>query len=569
MTREPAVETKEGQVLDNGGSEVLSPGQQGATLPRAHVGAGVAHSLTTRKYKDADFLPSAPSTPKQLTHRGPSTPSIPSHLHPLLTPVHLHTSAASSPQSADLSSSASPTVSPFVTTIANHPHPHSHSHPDAEEQRTQDRATAMSPAQDSQQAGPGTATPARSDREIGTGMLNGTPTGTGQETGQGTASAPAPAPAPAPLNPRAELTEEQVRALMMMDEDFDPIPTEYRGGFSGYSNIVPGRPNAQAQRQPESNGFPPFHGVAAAPNAGQNNEPGDSHSPFARYPNPARMSTMGAMGMSPAEHGFMPYPAMPGPNFGYEYGFRASINLSDGNNGYAPPQTPPIFPAPTPAPNPWLAPPFISPTHPGHGAHGALLSPHGHAHAHPGPPRSHPYGYGFGPVRGGGGAATPSFSPGMGGSNHASPVRGNLAVTQSPSTQHRPGQGPGQGPSPRRGNYHARANSHSSLPQGARCVHADNYPSAPRGFGTARGAAQSPATGRGGAHAMRQPPSHQHTRSGQFFRTSLYGPRLVREAHQHSEVGRARANTLGGLALNGHGHDAEDKAVNGNGDDKA
>ncbi|KAJ4523387.1 hypothetical protein HRR83_000034 [Exophiala dermatitidis] len=48
---------------------------------------------------------------------------------------------------------------------------------------------------------------------------------------------------------REEWTEEQVRALIMEDEDFDPIPVEYRAGFGDPSDTVEDTDDATAQEE--------------------------------------------------------------------------------------------------------------------------------------------------------------------------------------------------------------------------------------------------------------------------------------------------------------------------------
>lgn len=259
--------------------------------------------------------------------------------------------------------------------------------------------------------------------------------------------------APARLNPQAELTEEQVRTLMMMDDDFDPIPTEYRAGF-----------NVQAQPRGPPNINDNGPGIASA-----------------------------AGGLSP----------MRAPTAAYGYSF---------------------------------APTREEAMTPGEGAQSYAFGP-GHEQ-------------GFGPP------PTLGANNGNNGSNHG--INGNTAFAPS-LPAFAPGPrfnshftGPSSGGNPSRPGH--RAQSSFSSPQAQPFEH---------GPGNNHGRTHS--------HPNIQQSANQHHVSDQrFSRTSLYGPRLIREAQQGTldrraqarlDTGLAYANSLPGPAVNSHTEDkVKDKA---------
>ncbi|KAL2435266.1 hypothetical protein ABEF95_014978 [Exophiala dermatitidis] len=55
---------------------------------------------------------------------------------------------------------------------------------------------------------------------------------------------------------RDDLTEEQVRTLIMEDDDFDPIPVEYRAGFGEPSDMVENTGDATAQEEEQEQEHP-------------------------------------------------------------------------------------------------------------------------------------------------------------------------------------------------------------------------------------------------------------------------------------------------------------------------
>ncbi|EXJ81545.1 hypothetical protein A1O1_07609 [Capronia coronata CBS 617.96] len=623
--REPSPEPSTGEVPGNDNSEAAPSSRQqqrppasiAATPPLSpslrpgHAQAVDEHSHSTCKHKYADSSPSEPSSPKQFTSLTLSVPSNPRNSHPPPPPIHSPPLPSSPSGSRPSSSSplpqpsapaapcplgppatASPSSRTFLLDLLNSPTAKALlecADSTAHTARTfPTRATTNRPdAQPDRQDLTTTMFPRR-------GSETGTPTESRDDTGTGTSSAPAPAPAPVPapvpapgqgqaptpLNPRAALTEDQVRALIVMDDDFDPIPTEYRDGFQGYQDIVSGRPNAQAQTQTQTQPQQPAHaqpgprprneGAAQTylpVSYGLNNrEPGNT--PFGiGYPSPAGPSPMGS-GTPPVEYGYGFPPGLPnvpapgfaygdghghghghgpgagngygyghghghglGPEYEFEYGrgspanmnmnMGMGMNLNPGHNGFA---APPAFGGPR------LAPPFASPrrrgspSRPGHSAHASLSSLHAQQS------------YGHGPGPGAGGPTTPN-----------------------------------------RGSHHSRANSLSAMPQSLHFTHAEEYPG--NRLRTAA-AGLLPALGSPGPGLLETRGTNNHlappyeSRSPYFGRTSLYGPRLAREARQDADAARppfridnnlshVNASSSREAPLNGRGEEENGKQADG------